>query len=167
MGLYDTPTVSLQRSKTLLPYGTTYWAQLTTCNAWQWDLVAVSSLQLVLSGQMTSNIPFQPLHGLDGWLERPNPISWLVMSNSSTYMIKSWLYSSNCSYGKQTPNSYLKVVAKGLHQEKQLMKIISTSLFIHMKFIHKLRDGFYLHGVNENYFYQFIYTHKSYKQDVA
>ena len=46
---------------------------------------------------------------LDEQSEGPNLISWLVMSNTSTYMIKSQLYSSNCFCDEQTPNIfYLK-----------------------------------------------------------
>ena len=41
---------------------------------------------------------------LDRCLEWPDLINRLVLSNPSTYMIKSQLYSSNCFWGKQVPN---------------------------------------------------------------
>ena len=38
----------------------------------------------------------------DGWSEKLNLMNQLVMSSTSIYLIKSWLYSTKCSYGKQT-----------------------------------------------------------------
>ena len=45
-------------------------------------------------------------------VERPNLINRLVISSPSTNMIKSWLYSTNCWYGKHQKPFYFKVARR-------------------------------------------------------
>ena len=71
-------------------------------------LLVERSMTRVLHGHLTCNPPFRLLLGLDGRLKRTNLINQLVMSSSSTYMIKSRSYASNCYHGNPTFLFYFK-----------------------------------------------------------
>ena len=61
-------------------------------------LMAEGSLIRILSGLVTRKSLLRNSSVLDELSEKPFPINQLVMSSSSTYIIKSSPYSSNCSY---------------------------------------------------------------------
>ena len=117
-GTVETPTAPLQWSKNF-PYP--QWGLLEDR-----ILVAKQSLTWVISGHMTCNTQLLLLLGLDGQSKRPDLINQLVKLTSSIYMMKSRLYSINCSNGKQ-PQSVISARRQSL--KVTINKKLSLSVY--------------------------------------
>ena len=72
-------TVILQKGKT----------SLNGATCWLWMAINFEDGILVTEQSVTWNNLLQSLIGRDRWLEKPNPINWLVMSSPSICLIKS------------------------------------------------------------------------------
>ena len=84
----------------------TYWQPIMNEG---WILIVEQSITWVLSGHVICNTPLQPL--LDGQMERLDPIYQMVMTGP-LLLYKSQPYSSDCSDGKLTANSFHLKVAR-------------------------------------------------------
>ena len=73
------------------------------------------------------------------------------MSSASTYIIKSCAYSLNFSYDTQTLYRFKKVFQSGGWGSTAFRGAINENYFYQFN---------YTHVVSENYFYQFINTHE-------
>ena len=107
--------VRLPPTRTSLPIGCEWWLLMLA------DGVHVAKQSVTRQPKWSCNLQHSilGLTRLDGRLEMPDLINRLVMSNPSTNIIIR-LYSSNCSYGNQTPNTfYLKAAKKQSRWEKK------------------------------------------------